>query len=69
MHAKKKKEDEAYLALAILCSKCWKKYPLRECPLNNVEVCAIREKNHTTKDFPSFPELKVVYQGDNEEIE
>lgn len=34
-------KEEAMLALAIFCSKCWKKHPLRECPLNGVEIYRI----------------------------
>jgi hypothetical protein len=65
----KKKKEEFDLALAIFCSKCRKNHPLRECPLDNIEVCGICEKNHDTKSFPSFPELKVVYQGGTGETE
>jgi hypothetical protein len=63
----KRKKEEIDLALAIFCSRCRKKHPLWECPLDNVEVCGICEKNHATKYCPSLPELKAVYQRDNEE--
>jgi hypothetical protein len=57
-----KKKKEANLALAIFCSRCQKKHPLRECPLDNIKVCDIYEQNHDTKSFPSLPELKEFYQ-------
>ena len=34
-----KKKEEQEQALAIFCSKCRKKHPLRECPLDSIHVC------------------------------
>ena len=51
-------------ALAIFCPKCRKKHALRECPLDakSVETCMICSESHETKDCPSIPSLKVVFQ-------
>jgi hypothetical protein len=65
----KKKKEEVNPTLAIFCSKCRKKHSLRECPLDNIEVCGIYEQNHDTKSFPSSPKLKAVYQGASGETE
>ena len=46
----------------IFCPKCRQKHPLKEYPLNSVEICVLCEQRHTTKDFPSLPSLKVVYE-------
>jgi hypothetical protein len=59
----KKKKEEVDLTLVVFCPRCRKKHPLRECPLDNIEICGICEQNHDTKNCPSLPELKVVYQG------
>lgn len=64
-----KKQDEEELPLAIFCSKCRKKHPLRECPLNVVETCVICEQSHATSSCPSLPEIKVVYEGTSERSE
>ena len=44
-----------YLTLDILWPRCKKKRPLKECPLEKVEVCQLYELNHDTKEFPHFP--------------
>ena len=65
---KQKAEAEA---LAIFCPKCRKKHALRECPLDAkvVETCVICSENHETKDCPSIPGLKAVFQEDPNSIE
>ena len=65
----KKKKEEVDLALAVFCSRCRKKHPLRECPLDNIEICGIYENSYDTKNFPSLLELKAVYQGATRETE
>lgn len=35
---------------------------LHECPLDNIKICKICAGSHTTKDCPSLPGLKVVYE-------
>jgi hypothetical protein len=64
-----KKIEEVGLALSIFCFMCRKKNPLREFPLDHIEVCGICEQNHDNKSFPSLPELKEFYQGASGEIE
>jgi hypothetical protein len=53
----KRKQEEENPVLSIFCPKCRKRHPLRECPLDNVPVCAICNENHKTKDCPSLPGL------------
>jgi len=65
----KKKQEEAKRALAIFCPKCTKKHPMNECPLSNVKVCAICEDRHPTSKSPSFPGLKIAYQGAKKNME
>jgi hypothetical protein len=44
----KKKQEEENPILSIFFPKCRKRHPLRECPLDNVSVCAICTENHKT---------------------
>jgi len=64
-----KKQAEAEAALAIFCSKCREKHPLRECPLDKVPVCTICEKYHETQQCPSLPGIKAALQSTEEEAE
>jgi hypothetical protein len=59
----KKKQEEENPVLSIFCSKCRKRHPLRECPLDNVSVCAICTENHKTEDCPSLPGLQAIFKG------
>lgn len=59
----KRKQEEADRALAIFFPRCTSKHLRNECPLNFVEFCLVCEENHSTNECPSFPGLKVVYQG------
>jgi hypothetical protein len=36
----KRKQEEENPILSIFCPKCRKRHPLRECPLDNISVCA-----------------------------
>eukprot|EP00253_Pinus_taeda_P020212 PITA_20212 len=65
----KRKQAEAEAALAILCSKCREKHPLRECPLDRVPICTISEKDHETQQCPSLPGIKAALQSTEEEAE
>ena len=56
----KQKQAVEDLTLGIFYTKCRKNHPLKECPLNKVEVCQLCELNHDTKEFPSLPQLKVI---------
>ena len=57
--------------LAIFCPKCRKKHALRECLLDAkvVETCMICSESHETKDCPSIPGLKTVFQEDPNSVE
>ena len=65
----KKKQAEVEAALAIFCSKCREKHPLRECPLDKVPICTICEKDHETQQCPSLPGIKAALQPTKEEAE
>lgn len=45
LKAKKIKEEEDQL-MAIFCPKCRKKHALKDCPLENIQVCAFCTENH-----------------------
>jgi hypothetical protein len=59
----KRKQEEENPVLSIFCPKCRKRHPLRECPLDNVSVCAICTENHKTEDCPSLPGLQEIFKG------
>ena len=54
-----KKKEEQEQALAIFCSKCRKKHPLRECPLDSIQVCALCTENHSTENCLRLKELQM----------
>lgn len=54
-----KKKGEQEQALAIFCSECRKKDPLRECPLDSVQVCGLCIENHSTENCLRLKELKM----------
>jgi hypothetical protein len=60
----KQNKEEENVALSIFCARCWKKHPLKEFPLDTIDVCGICAENHETKNFPLTTKLKAVYQGD-----
>ena len=60
---KKKFEDEA---LAIFCSRCKKKHPIKNCLLNSISKCGVCAEDHTTEDFTSLPGLQAICKGANE---
>jgi hypothetical protein len=62
----KKRQEEENAALAIFCPDCRKRHPKNECPLKSIQICRICAEKHATKDCPSLPGLKAVYQEDNE---
>ena len=53
----KQKQAIEDLTLGIFCPKCRKNHPLKECPLDKVEVCQL---NHDTKECPLLPQVKAV---------
>lgn len=52
------------VALSILCPNCRKKHTLRECTLDSKEICVICVENNNTKECPSIPGLKFVFQDE-----
>lgn len=66
MYYRQRKQREVEKALAILCSQCQKKHPLRECPLNSCTIC---EQDHSTKKCPSLLGLKEIYKEVGEDVE
>ena len=54
MNIKKKFEDEA---LTIFCSRCKKRHPLKNCPLNVVSLCGLCAEDYETNNCPSLPGL------------
>ena len=65
----KQKQAVEDLTLGIFFHKCWKNHPLKECPLDKVEVCQLCELNHYTKECPSLPQVKVVLQESTPDVE
>lgn len=45
-----KRQDEQKQKLSIFCPKCRWKHALKECPLDNVQICGFCIENHDTKD-------------------
>ena len=56
----KQKQAVEDLTLGVFFPRCRKNHPLRECPLEKVEVCQLCELNHNTKECPSLPQVKAV---------
>jgi hypothetical protein len=65
----KKKQEEAEKGLVVYCTKCTKKHPRNECPLDLIDVFGICEENHPTNKCPSFLGLKSTFQGVGENVE
>ena len=63
LNIKKKFEDEA---LAIFCSQCKKKHPIKNYPVNSICVCGVCAEDHTMEDYPSLPGMQAIYKGANE---
>jgi hypothetical protein len=59
----KRKQEEEHPVLSIFCPKCRKRHPLRECPLDNISVCAICTEKHKIEDCPSLPGLQAIFKG------
>ena len=58
LKANKKKEEQEQ-ALAIFCSKCKKKHPLRDCSLDSIQVCGLCTGNHSTENCVTLKELQT----------
>ena len=65
----KQKQEVEDLTLGVFCPRCRKNHPLKECPLDKVEVCQLCELNHDTKECPSVPLVKAVLQASTPEVE
>ena len=65
----KQKQAVEDVTLGILFPKCRKNHPLKECPLNKVEVCQLCELNHDTKECPSLSQVKAILQTSTPDVE
>ena len=65
----KQKQVVEDLTLGVFYPQCRKNHPLRESPLDKVEVCQMCELNHDMKECPSLPQVKVVLQESTPEVE
>ena len=65
----KQKQAIEDLKLGIFYPKCRKNHPLKEFPLDKVEVFQLCEMNHDTKECPSLPQVKVVLQESTPDVE
>ena len=65
MNIRKKLEGEA---LTIFCSRCTKRHPLKNCPLNAVSLCGLCAEDHEIDICPSLPGLQAIYKGASEPI-
>lgn len=54
-----KKQEEEEQTMSIFCPKCRKKYILRECPLDNIQVCGICIENHSIDNCPNLKEFQM----------
>eukprot|EP00253_Pinus_taeda_P033242 PITA_33242 len=73
LKAKKRQEEEDQM-MAIFCPKCRKKHALKDCPLENIQVCAFCTENHDIfhcskvkpyspypQPYQQYPQQQVVY--------
>ena len=65
----KQKQLVEDLTLGVFFPKCRKKHPLKECPLDKVEVCQLCELNSDTKECPLLPQVKAVLQESTPDVE
>ena len=65
----KQKQAVEDLTLGVFCPRCRKKHPLKECPLDKVEVFRLCELNHDIKEFPSLPQVKAFLQASTLDVE
>ena len=59
----KKRQDEQEQELSISCLKCKQKHALKECPLDNVQICGFCTENHDIKDCTK---MKVLHNSNSE---
>ena len=65
----KQKQEVEDLKLNVFLPRCRKKHPLKEFPLDKVEVCQFSKLNHDTREFPSLPQVKAVLQESTSYVE
>eukprot|EP00253_Pinus_taeda_P024888 PITA_24888 len=68
LKAKKKQEVEDQI-MAIFCPKCRKKHALKECPLENIQVCAFCTEQHDIFNCPKVKVLQNCNMAANAEME
>ena len=64
----KKKQEEENPTLSIFFSKCRKRHPLKECPLNTISICGICMENNSTEDYPSLRGLQAIFKQGNDPV-
>lgn len=57
------------MPLILFCLNCQKKHPLRECEMNNINLCKICELEHSTGQCPELLILKVVHRELSESVQ
>ena len=62
-------QDQQDQALSIFFPNCRKKHPLKECPLNIVQICGLCTSNHKTDDCPRLKELQAARMEENQSME
>ena len=65
----KQKQAIEDITLGVLFPRCRKKHPLKEFPLDKVEVCQLCKLNQDTKECPSLPQVKAVLQETTPDME
>jgi len=68
LKAKKKQEDEDQI-MAIFYPKCRKKHALKDCPLENIQVCAFYTENHDIFNCSKVKVLQNCNMAANAEME
>ena len=53
-------QDEQDQSLSIFCTKCRKKHPLKECPLNSVQICGLWAENQKIDECSRLKELQAT---------
>ena len=64
----KKAHDEFNKSLVVFCLKCKEKHSLRECRVNNINLCNICELEHPRGQCLELPRLKAVLRESSKEV-
>ena len=62
----KKKQEEQEPILSIFCSKCRNKHPLRDCPLDSIQLCGFCLETHLVEHCPTLQGMKASQKGEVE---